>query len=53
MPPAIDEVSVLRIVVRNGFTRDLAELFLEDLHRAVEVVTRRGSDPEPVTGFHH
>jgi glutamate decarboxylase len=53
MPPAIDDVSVLRIVVRNGFSRDLAELFLEDLKRAVETVTRRGSDPEPTVGFHH
>ena len=25
MPPAIDDVSVLRIVVRNGFTRDLVQ----------------------------
>jgi len=53
MPAAIDDISVLRIVVRNGFTRDLAELFLDDLQRAVRTVARRGSDPEPVTSFHH
>ncbi len=53
MPPAIEDISVLRIVVRNGFSRDLAELLLDDLRRSLGTVTRRGTDPESVGGFHH
>ena len=34
MPKGMEDVHVLRIVVRNGFSRDLAELLLRDL-RAV------------------
>jgi len=53
MPPALDDVAVLRIVVRNGFSRDLASLFVEQLGRTVD---RLGSDrprPDPRPGFHH
>lgn len=35
MPPAIEDVSVLRIVVRNGFGHDLASRLVDDLRRAV------------------
>ena len=31
MPPALDHVAVLRIVVRNGFSRDLAGMLIDDL----------------------
>src|SRR3954453_12567375 len=50
------DLSVLRIVVRNGFTQDLAELLLNDLRRLVPQLQaqstpmRRASDD---TGFHH
>jgi glutamate decarboxylase len=36
MPPNREDVAVLRVVVRNGFSRDLASLFVDDLGRAVE-----------------
>jgi glutamate decarboxylase len=52
MPPALDHVSVLRIVVRNGFSRDLACLLVEDLKR----VDDRLRSPHPGggdVGFHH
>ena len=54
MPPAIDQTAVLRVVVRNGFSQDMAVLFLADLKNGVERLTRRGglSDQER-TGFHH
>jgi glutamate decarboxylase len=54
MPPAIDDTAVLRVVVRNGFSQDLAVLFLADLKAAVDRLTHRGagSDQER-TGFHH
>jgi glutamate decarboxylase len=54
MPPAIDDVSVLRVVVRNGFGRDLASLLVDDLRRAVERLYRAGTDGgEPTPSFHH
>jgi glutamate decarboxylase len=55
MPPAIDDTAVLRVVVRNGFSPDMAALFLADLKGAVDRLARRGggvTDQER-TGFHH
>jgi glutamate decarboxylase len=48
-------MAVLRIVVRNGFSRDLAGLLLEDLRRVVGNLagaTAEASD-RTRTGFHH
>ena len=55
MPPAIDDTAVLRVVVRNGFSRDMAALFLADLRAAVDRLARRGSGvtDQERTGFHH
>ncbi|MDX6664972.1 MAG: glutamate decarboxylase, partial [Solirubrobacteraceae bacterium] len=56
MPDGMDDVHVLRVVVRNGFGRDLAGLFLEDLRSAVQSLNKagdRGTDIEHRTGFHH
>lgn len=55
MPPRLDDVAVLRVVVRNGFSRDLAELLLGHLERVVRGLERTGrAYPEPrATGFHH
>ena len=36
MPPKREDLAVLRIVVRNGFSHDMAELFLRDLHAAAD-----------------
>jgi glutamate decarboxylase len=55
MPPAIETTAVLRVVVRNGFSQDLAVLFLADLKAAIDRLSRRGggeTDQER-TGFHH
>jgi glutamate decarboxylase len=35
------DLSVLRVVVRNGMTHDLADLFFEDLQRAVGQLERQ------------
>jgi glutamate decarboxylase len=35
MPPKREDLAVLRVVVRNGFSHDMAELFLRDLRQAV------------------
>jgi glutamate decarboxylase len=54
MPPDIEDVAVLRIVVRNGFSREMASLLLDDVQR---VITRFDKSREPSedarTGFHH
>ena len=55
MPPALDDLSVLRVCVRNGFSRDLAELLLADLKHKTEHV-RAGQAPlsdEQRASFHH
>ena len=39
MPPKIDDQNVLRITVREGFSRDLADVFLDDSHKCVEHFT--------------
>ena len=57
LPPHLEDVVVLRIVVRNGLSFDLADLFLADLKRAVEWFERL-SAPMPqedaaATAFHH
>ncbi|MBO0846474.1 MAG: glutamate decarboxylase [Nocardioides sp.] len=41
MPPDAEDVAVLRIVVREGFSLDLADGLLEDLRTSVERLRRR------------
>src|SRR5207302_7971061 len=43
-PKHRDDLHVLRVVVRNGFSRDLADLFLEDVERLLRELERQ---PEP------
>ncbi|MGW5745489.1 glutamate decarboxylase [Amycolatopsis sp. NPDC003861] len=50
------DLAVLRIVVRNGFTHDLADLLLADLKRVLpelEELGGRPKDPAKATAFHH
>ncbi|NML52117.1 glutamate decarboxylase [Streptomyces sp. R302] len=56
-PAHREDLSVLRVVCRNGFSADLASLFVEDLHRLLPELR---SQPHPFTGdkaaataFHH
>ena len=55
LPPNREDVGALRVVVKNGFTRDLAELFLTDLKTAVAYLDRlEGPLPaEAGETFHH
>ncbi|MEV5239211.1 glutamate decarboxylase [Streptomyces cinnamoneus] len=56
-PPNRQDLSVLRVVCRNGFTLDLAELFLADLGELLPELRRQerpSGRPETVaTAFHH
>jgi glutamate decarboxylase len=36
MPPKVEDLAVLRIVVREGFSRDLADMLMQDLHAAIK-----------------
>jgi glutamate decarboxylase len=36
MPPKVEDLAVLRIVVREGFSRDLADMLMEDIRAAIE-----------------
>jgi glutamate decarboxylase len=54
MPTGLEDVAVLRIVVRNGFSRDLARILLDDLRRAVGHLDGSNVMTEGErTGFHH
>ncbi|WP_416975196.1 glutamate decarboxylase [Streptomyces sp. 4F14] len=56
-PANREDLSVLRVVCRNGFSQDLAELFFEDLSSLVPELRRQPHpltrDKDAATGFHH
>ncbi|MEH0424223.1 glutamate decarboxylase [Streptomyces sp. B21-083] len=56
-PENRQDLSVLRVVCRNGFSSDLAELFVEDLVRLLPELRRQPRpsthDKDAATGFHH
>jgi glutamate decarboxylase len=55
-PANRSDLSVLRIVVRNGFTHDLADLLLADLRRLLPELRAQPGPLRPAhdaTGFHH
>jgi len=54
-PANREDISALRVVVRNGFTHDLAEGLLEDLHRVVEYLAQLDGPLPALPGepFHH
>ena len=35
MPPKVEDLVVLRIVIREGFSRNLADMLLDDLRSAI------------------
>jgi glutamate decarboxylase len=56
MPPAIDDMAVLRICVRNGFSRDLGSILVDDLRRVTDRLEHAGGVPparRPRESFHH
>jgi glutamate decarboxylase len=56
LPANRTDLAVLRIVVRNGFTHDLADLLLNDLRRLLPELAAQpvAAHPAPAaSGFHH
>jgi glutamate decarboxylase len=47
-PENMQDTAVLRIVVRNGFSRDLADVLLSDLRTQVKVLTEAPQPPVPL-----
>jgi glutamate decarboxylase len=59
-PENLQDVAVIRIVVRNGFSLDMADLLLADLRTQVDVLTAHPAAPVPLlpdgrgrSGFAH
>jgi glutamate decarboxylase len=56
-PPNREDLSVLRVVCRNGFSADLADLFVDDLTQLLPELRRQPhpytQDKGAATGFHH
>ena len=55
MPDDAKNVAVLRVVVREGFSRDLATMLLDDLRAATEQLSKSppSDSKEPTPGFAH
>ncbi len=56
MPPKREDLAVLRVVARNGFSHDMADLFLRDLRNAVrwlDDLETAMPHEEHSSGFHH
>ncbi len=67
MPEGMEDISVLRVVVRNGLSRDLARMLLNDIRTVTDHLTQVAAHMEPEavadleqvagvrarTGFHH
>ena len=58
MPPNIEDVVVMRVLVRHGFSRDMADMLLEDTQRSIEHLQKhppstRQDASEATTFTHH
>jgi glutamate decarboxylase len=48
LPPAMEDVGVLRFVIRNGFTHEVTDMLVADLRRAIDFLTpRAAAQPAP------
>ena len=53
MPASIEDVEVMRIVVRNGLSMDLADKLLTDIRTSVDELNKLSIRPEGKRGFAH
>lgn len=55
MPANRQDLVVQRVVVKEGFSRDMADLLLADMHRALDLFARQPAHAPTVEGshFHH
>ena len=55
-PANREDLAVLRVVVRNGFSHDLADLLIEDLANLLPWLQKQSGPmlgPEDAPSFHH
>ena len=52
-PPNLQQTAVMRIVVKNGFSMDLAGCLLTDLHTQVKILEANPRPPVPLEGEKH
>ena len=50
MPPKVDDLAVMRVCVREGFSRDLADMLLADLKSAVDHFENQSGYKSPHEG---
>ena len=57
MPPNIADVVVMRVLIRHGFSRDMADLLLEDVKRSIDHLQKHApripQDASEATTFTH
>jgi glutamate decarboxylase len=57
LPPKCEHQAVQRIIVRHGFSRDLADLLLQNMKQAIghfeRHPVRKSLTPEEASGFNH
>lgn len=64
MPKAMEDIVIMRVVVRQGIGKDLADLLMEDIHRSIQILDRleeptnsaiqwRNRIPQNPRGFNH
>jgi len=55
MPPGAESIAVLRVVIREGFSRDMADLLLTDLVKVIDELeaTPPSRPAQPGGHFHH
>ena len=57
MPAEREDLVIMRILVRHGFSRDLADLLLSDLQHCVNFFSKHpivnGSDADESSNFNH
>jgi glutamate decarboxylase len=55
-PENLEDLAVLRVVVRNGMTADLADILIDDIERVIgdlEQFGGRKPEAQHGSGFHH
>ncbi|HEB70630.1 MAG TPA: glutamate decarboxylase [Desulfobulbus sp.] len=52
MPVHAEDIAVLRIVIREGFSRDMADMLLDDIRRAVDFLKNSVNHHDKKCGLH-
>ena len=53
MPPNLEELAVLRVVVRNGMTTDLADMLIADIKKVTDELSAQPASRTRHSSFHH